>query len=666
MIKRIVPLLAAAFAAFAQPVIAPTDSPVGPRRGQDSGGYNIVNSAETGFRQASISGNEARYRSDVNFGNGIRLLGSNLAVNSKDGHGRLFDQLLIDTRGLGNDPYQFASFRIEKNRWYRYDLVWRATDYLNPGLTGGLLGGHRFDTRRQIQDHDFTLFPQTSIKIIGGYSRNGQSGPGILSGQFFDSRGDEYPLLANIDRRQSEYRLGIDAKWKAWKLVVLRGWQRYDEASPLTLPIASAGANTADRNTLSAAFRRTEPYSGSNPFWRGNLFTDNRSWYSVNARFSYAGGRRTYLFDELATGTDRLGALRNRQIAVSGGARRPVSSGGLTLSLFPSSKLTLSNHTAFHQIQMDGDSFYREAENQTQSDTLLRFQYLGIRTFANMTDASYRASKWLGLFGGHRFSTRRIRSVEGTQFAPDFTDVERGEQTNRLHAVTGGVRLQPAKVLSVVLDTEIGRQDRPFTPIAARDYHILGGRVQYKTRNAQVTAASRANYNFNSSSIFTHSAKSRVQSIDASWTASKALSLDGGYSHAHFDSVTGLAYFASGRRVTGDQSVYISNIHTVTGSARLSAGRVDFFAGLSRVQDTGDGRSAATQTGQRPGSSLAAFAAAQTYPLGYTSPFARISVSVHPKARLNFGYQYYDFAEEFAVSQNYTAHTVFASVLWSF
>lgn len=666
MIKRILPLLLCAAIVFAQPVIAPTDSPVGPSRGQEAGGYNIVNSAETGFRQAWIEGNGARYRSDVNFGNGIRLLGSNLAINSKDGHGRYFDQLLINTQGLGNDPYQFASLRVEKNRWYRYDLIWRASDYLNPGLTGGLLGGHWFDTRRQIQDHDFTLFPQSTIKITGGYSRNGQSGPGILSGQFFDSRGDEYPLLANVNRRQSEYRLGIEAKWRPFKLSVMRGWQQYDEASPISLPIASAGANTTDRNTLSAAFRRTEPYKGSNPFWRGNLYTDQKSWYSVNARFSYSGGRRTYLFDELATGTDRFGALRNRQIAVSGGARRPVSSGGLTISLFPTSKLVLSNHTAFHQMQMDGDAFYREAENQTRSDSLLYFQYLGIRTFVNMTDASYRATKWLGLFGGYRFSTRRVRSTEGTQFAPEFTDVQRAEQTNRLNAVTGGVRFQPSKPLSVTLDTEIGRQDRPFTPIAARDYHILGGRIQYKTRTAQVTASSRTNYNFNSGSIFTHSAKSRVQSIDASWTASKTLSFDGGYSHAHFDSVTGLAYFASGRRVTGDQSVYVSNIHTITGSGRVAIGRLDLFAGLSRVQDTGDGRRVAAQTGARPGSSLPAFAAAQTYPLSYSSPFLRLSTRVHAKARLNFGYQYYDFAEEFSLPQNYSAHTIFASVLWSF
>ena len=68
--------------------VAPTTSAVGPARGLDQDGYNITNSFETGFRQFTVGGNRSRYSSDVNFGNGIRLLGSRLSVNSKDGHGK--------------------------------------------------------------------------------------------------------------------------------------------------------------------------------------------------------------------------------------------------------------------------------------------------------------------------------------------------------------------------------------------------------------------------------------------------------------------------------------------------------------------------------------------------------------------------------------------------
>src|SRR5262245_22551510 len=181
-------ILLAAALLEAQPTVAPSTEPVGKPRGEDAGHYNIVNSFETGYRFHSVDGNPLKYRSDINYGNGIRLLGSNLTVNSKDGHGRLFDEIILTTQGLGNDPYQSAAFRIQQNTWYRYDLLWRSNDYFNPGLAAAA-GGHLLDTRRQIQDHDFTLFPQSRFRVFGGYSHNSQTGPGLSTINLFDSLG---------------------------------------------------------------------------------------------------------------------------------------------------------------------------------------------------------------------------------------------------------------------------------------------------------------------------------------------------------------------------------------------------------------------------------------------------------------------------------------------
>src|SRR6516225_2915770 len=113
----------------AQPVVAPTTESVGAARGVNMGDYNITNSFETGYRFAEVSGDLGKYRSDVNYGNGIRLLSSSLAIYSRDGHGNLFDQILLNTLGLGNDPYQNVTLRVEKNRIYRYNLLWRLDDY---------------------------------------------------------------------------------------------------------------------------------------------------------------------------------------------------------------------------------------------------------------------------------------------------------------------------------------------------------------------------------------------------------------------------------------------------------------------------------------------------------------------------------------------------------
>jgi len=78
----------------AQQTVAPTtQEPVGPVRGDNVAEYNMVNSIELGDRFASIGGNPDSYKSQVNFGNGIRLLGSFFSMNSRDGHGKYFDEI---------------------------------------------------------------------------------------------------------------------------------------------------------------------------------------------------------------------------------------------------------------------------------------------------------------------------------------------------------------------------------------------------------------------------------------------------------------------------------------------------------------------------------------------------------------------------------------------
>ena len=116
----------------------------------------------------------------MNYRNGLRLLGSSLSIDSKDGHGHYFDQILLHTMGLGNDPYQSAILRIQKNQLYRYDMTWRLNDYYNPGLTvaGGL---HRMDTVRRTQDHEILLFPQSGFRVRAGYSSNTQDGPTLAT-----------------------------------------------------------------------------------------------------------------------------------------------------------------------------------------------------------------------------------------------------------------------------------------------------------------------------------------------------------------------------------------------------------------------------------------------------------------------------------------------------
>ncbi len=653
-------LISTAATLAAQPAAAPTPAAVGSVRGENVGGYNVTSAFETGYRFRAVDGNYGKYRSDVNYGNGLRLLSGALTVHSREGRGGLFDEIVLSTLGLGNDPYQSSILRVQKNRLYRYDFAWRLNEYYNPALPISF-GEHAANTIRRIQDHDFVLFPQSSLRLFAGYTRNSQNGPALTTVQQFGSGNDEFPLFADVRRLRNEYRLGAEVLVMGVRFNVLRGWDRFSETTGADRGAASAGNNAGDLVAL-ASLRRAEPYGGSSPYWRVTLGTDHKLW-AANGRFSYTDGFRRFYFDELASGTGRFGAAQNRQIVVAGDGRRPVATGNLTISLFPVSRLTLTNHTAFHHTRMEGDSVYREVNNATALDNLLQFRFLGIRAISNLTDASVRAAKWATLYGGYHFSARRIRSREG-ETVGEFSDLRAAEQDNRLHAGLAGLRLNPVKPVRVSLDAEIGRADRPFYPVSEKNYHALGGRFQYKTKTLELTAASRANYNTNSVALAVHSARARAHSLSGSWTPRDWLSLDAGYSKLHLDTVSGMAFFASGL-VEGQRSYYVSNLHAAHGGVRLAIrSRADLWLGYTRVQDTGDGRPTAAASSRGP--EILAFRIAQVFPLSFESPMARLSLRLRGKLRWNAGYQHYRYGEEFFRQQNYRAHTGYTSVLWSF
>ncbi len=276
----------------------------------------------------------------------------------------------------------------------------------------------------------------------------------------------------------------------------------------------------------------------------------------------------------------------------------------------------------------------------------------------------------IGLYAGYQYSNRQIRSIEQTVTnAPDRLEVS---QDNTLHSGVFGFRLRPAKPLTISVDTEIGHNNNPFYPISERNYHALGGRVLYKARKFTLSGQVKTNYNTNSVSLSAHSSKSRIYSADASWNPVDWFALDAGYNKIHLDTVSGIAYFVQGDLVNGS-SIYISNIHAASLSAHFTIRRrVDVYAGFNRVQDTGDGRSTPSLliNANDPNPALTTanfyFYAAQTFPLTFESPLARVSVRITPKLRWNAGYQFYHYKEEFSDRQNYRANTGFTSLAFSF
>ncbi len=660
----------------AQETVAPTPEHAGPSRGDDWRGYNIVNSFETGYRFVGTSGNANTYRSNENFGDGVRLLSSFFTINSKAGHGRLFDEIVFTTEGLGGDPYSSAKLRVQKNRLYEYNLQWRRSAYFNPGLvTDAGAGVHLLNTSYTLQDHDLTLFPQSRLRVLLGYTRDSQSGPGISSAQLFNSAaqfdpsGNAFAVFTNVKRLQTEYRLGAEVRWLGFTLSGMRGWQDFKDDTSDQFSGSSHG-DDFNNNAVLNFFSRSQPDHGTSPYWRAALFRNDRL-LNVNGRFTYTNGRQAFLANETAVGTNQVGAAANQQVLTAGDARRPIMTGNVTASVFPTEKLTVTNQTSFYSIKTDGNSAYLLFNNANQAANLLYFQYLGIRTASNSTDLQYHLYKWLDINAGYDYSNRRIVSspqlaIVGSAGATPYV------QTNELNSGILGFRLRPIKGLTITAGAETGRATRPFTQKSDGNISALTGRVEYKRKNLQLTASTATNYNENSAMLSTYSSHSRIYTASASWSPRDWLSFDTSYSRLHIDSLGGIQFFVGapsfllGSQLFQNQlSYYISNINSGTLGIRMSPfPRLDLYLGYSRVEDAGDGRGSPIATTIGP--SIDVFRMAQTFPLRFQSPLARMSFRISERVRWNFGYQYYGYHADFSPNEDYHANTGYTSISWSF
>src|SRR4029079_16751982 len=102
---------------------------------------------------------------------------------------------------------------------------------------------------------------------------------------------------------------------------------------------------------------------------------------------------------------------------------RPVATGNLTFSIFPTSKLSITNSTAVYNVRTEGNSELLQVNGATGSFQTLDFAYMGIRTIANQTDLNYQGTKWFSAFGWYHYSDRLIRNILDSPVKYDQTSI---------------------------------------------------------------------------------------------------------------------------------------------------------------------------------------------------------------------------------------------------
>ncbi len=190
------------------------------RNGSEVGNYQTSFDFVVGYRFVGTNGNTSMYDTLVNLQQGPRILQQDLSMRSLNHDGYIFDRLNMSSFGYGGDPNTAIRIQMSKDKWYDFNMSYRhdlnVWDYnllanplnpVNPIVTINT-SPHLMDTRRDMQDYNLTLFPESRFRFRAGYNYNRNQGPTETT--FHE--GTDVLLVQPFREFAQTYRLGADYK----------------------------------------------------------------------------------------------------------------------------------------------------------------------------------------------------------------------------------------------------------------------------------------------------------------------------------------------------------------------------------------------------------------------------------------------------------------------
>ena len=641
------------------------------------GSYNVISSLELGVRGLSVAGSDDKYRSDLNYSQGVRLFDSSFFLQSKDGSGGPFDEFLVSSSGWGGDPHGYTRVSFEKSGSYRFDANVRRARYFNAlqsiaNPLNARTGQHTSNVRHNFSDFDFTGLPENrKLRFYLGYSRDTREGPGTTTARF---GGDEYAISSNAETRANNFRGGIDAQLLGFDLSLLHGARYFRDNTSYTVSLTNQGNNTANNSRIDQLFREI-PSQGSHFFTRFSAHRLFAKKLDFTGRFIYLSGRSRYSFFEQTTGRLANGNLAVPQTATSRGeTKRPSSIGDIGLTLLATSKFRVSNTFRFDNFRINGEEplldvlrprTFAGVPLATVTTSSFFARTTNYRRFMNTIEADYQFNPSYSIHAGYRFTDRHIELAHLDRTTSIATRSE--EVDNQTHAAIFGLKARPVKAWTIYFDGEHGDADSVFTRLANNDF------TNFRLRN-RINANSQITLNFsvitkdntNPADVITSpsipfgtpaealdvNVKSRHFSSSVDWNPNASFSLSSGYTHMRLTSIAGILLPISGQRRVGE-SQYFSrdNFFFINAFVRPTS-RVTFYAGYHINKDDGQGDRVSPSN----------VILIDSYPMSFQSPEARVTLKLNRVLDWNVGYTYYNYNDRFFPVQNYHAHLPYTSL----
>lgn len=650
------------------PVYSQTPTPTPDENAGMIGSYHVTSSTEIGYRWRSLSGSEQKYRSDLNYGKGIRSFDTNFLMETESGKGKAFDTLLISNSGWGSDPNGFIRMNIEKTGSYRFTSNIRRIKYFN-NLINHALNEHTQDTKNTLGDFDLFILPQNEkIRFNVGGSFGRYNGAGSWTHRAYS---DEFPVVADFNNRSNDLRIGAEGKLFGFDWGVTQGLRMFNERSHFFVTTANAGNNPANTSVINT-FDRRFPINGDSDFTQGTIHRMFGDTFDFTARMIYAITNTTSNVFEVATARDNSNNFVDSDtFTIGGSARRVQKRADIGATWSVTRNFRISNTFSYDQFAIDGANafdealFRRNSSGNPLANSFTRTASTRVddyRRFTNTIEADEQFNNRVSMHIGYRF-THRNSTITGldSQSLPSVTSTPKSEsEVNSTHTLIAGMKIKPVKPWVIFWDVEHGQADNVFTRTENYRYTNFRVRSNVNVKDFTFNVSGYIRNNENPSNDFITSLtidyvttiKSRFFSTSAEWNPASRFSLGGGYTMRYLTSHTPIILPIGGVQTQGTSDYFIRDHFVYIDASVKPFDRLSLYGSYRFDTDKGQGSRVSAATQFLVGS----------YPMDFTTPEFRAALRLNKYLDWDFGYQFYDYKDIQTPTQNYRAHLPYTAL----
>ena len=666
------------------------------------GGFDITSSVEIGLRGLDVNGDHDKYRSDLNYGPGLRVFDSSFLMENTSGGRNPFDSLLVQTSGWGGDPNGSFRLNVDRTGLYKFDSNIRKVRYYNnlkthvvnfgqPVSTGS---EHRANTLHHFGDFDLTIFPERDLRFRVGYSFNDTEGPGTSTLRFSS---DEYMIDSTVKSRSDDIRLGVEGKLLGFNWGVNYGRRNFRDKTQFFNNGLNAGNNTATTTSFMTYANRQFDVKGTTDFVHGYVQRTFARRLDFTGRLIYSESRSDIHENDFLQGRASNGNIITSDVidVFPANAKRPQTRADLGVTYRVTDRFRISNTYTFDQYNISGSHLFYELLQSTTaaggpvSPTLTRssaWRGTSYRRISNLVEGDYQFSRRFSFNLGYRYTNREVtvglydvNLLTGAIQRSGEEDLE-----NSTHTFIAGARFKPTNNWTVYVDLENGASDNVFTRLANNDYFNFRVRSVANVKNVTFNLSFITKDNEDNgmaTTTVTPPVSETVADTDirifagsVDWAPRHDLSFSAGYTYTYQTSRADVIVPVGTPIITpstqfllGSSEYYVRDNHFFFDITAHPLKRLSIYAHYSIDDDGGQGSRLVT----RPQDIIS------SYPMTFQTPEIKLAIRLTRNIDWNVGYQYYSYDEvppvfPFATpqvrfpAQNYSAHMPYTSLRFYF